>query len=597
MAIMATIEDNTSQASGNSTTARMRTADGLIGYVADYLETSLGSSGNGPLASTGFTVASSGGGYNVGDVLTQLGGTIAPGFSAYQVVVQSLGGGGAANSAAYLQGNIGTTGVPHYLTPPPNPITFGAGIGGLGSGVQVNITWSQLYPNGPYVPAGPPTIVSAGTLYSSLPGNYISISSSPGVTWSDPYGYVGVSWPPLQLYITSVGGGGIVTGVAIGGFIQAGGAAGDPLYIVAPTNPISFSGGSGSGYQLNATGYQNKGGAPVLAQWDLTTGAKTHETVSPFDATDLIYGPIAVRISDNHLFTINGLNRLYHIAPGLTLVGTYSATVGFPWTNLPAPWYSADTQTGISGQLDTRGAADMAVGQSRLAVFGAMDLRGSPYGVDIFDVSGANPAHVGTVNWPAYPQFPSPGLAPCLAIDPNDDATYVVTHGPASTKIGICKIASGSTSAVDVTPFVYTDYDFAGPEIPANDDWCVFCIDPVNRVLIFGGCTAHGSPNTYKITAYQLPGLTLLWHNDAFLLDGEFCTVGGNIVDGKWVTVVYGAYSGGSPGTAILTAFDVLTGAVGMTIDTATITNWSAVSAYALGAFVNCAQACVADGW
>lgn len=623
MGFTADILNNTSQSATNIASGQMVTADGQVGYVVDYVfsgQNDFGDTGTGFFSYISGSIVSQGAGYNIADILTQVGGTEFDSAPPYQEFVTGLDGSGGVQNAETWSQNSYYLGVPHYTTPPTNPISFD-GAGG-GTGLTIHQDWVQIYTNGPWIPSGLPSIVSPGTGYNVPPPD-LTITSAAGTRFTDGY-FSGVNtYPAYSLIVSSTGGSGAVTGVTQAGWLSFAGGNASPNYIAIPPNPDSWSGGSGSGQSLLSV-YARSGQAVTrLAQWDLTTGIKTFETSAgaPFDAWDWQFGPMAVRLSDNHLFAVNGYNKLYNIAPGLTVAGSYTRTSSFPYMIAGNPFMarSATYPNNFSARLDTtRAAPAIAVGTNRAYIFQTIDFSGLFGGIDVFDISSANPAPLRSALWPDFPVFPSPGPVPGMVVDPNDDSAYFTMFGPATTQFRIGKLTSSGTTVADTAAINPSDYVFQNTSSIAGgqDNCCVFALDPVNRILIFGGIVARITSPTrysqYKITAFSLPSMTVLWTNPDFRLTlrtdtvnghvgPQYNTVGGNIVNGKWVTVVYSGFSASSsstgPTSAILTSFNTTDGSVSQTVDTATITNYSAVIPNATAGYSNCNNAVVSQGW
>lgn len=186
-------------------------------------------------------IADPGSGYAVGDELTLSGGTFT---IAAMAQVTSVGGGGEVTGIRIRNAGL-------YQTAPSNDV---ATTGGGGSGCELTCDfdsngWTRRRADNVTGAAQSATVAAGGTGY--VQGDTITLSG-------------GTFTIPAQFTVTSVGGGGEVTAVAV---TEAG------AYTANPTDPVSTTGGTGTGCTLNVT----FGGSGERAVWLEGDGAGADE--------------------------------------------------------------------------------------------------------------------------------------------------------------------------------------------------------------------------------------------------------------------------------------------------------------------------------
>ena len=235
------------------------------------------------------SVAASGTGYSVGQVLTLIGGTY---ITAASLTVTSVSGGAITGVSVSTPGE--------YTALPANPVAVNSGA------ATFNVTWTSgvvtaLTHTNPasgyavgdvlYVVGGTATLPASvtvtqvdqnGSINQTVVNSNLSAVSSivvggTGYVVGDVLDISGMYSTPATLNVTSVGAGGVITGVSIANngvysllppntVVTTGGKGTGAVfsvtwvygqYSVEPSNPIAFTGGSSTGYTIN--GYWSSG--------------------------------------------------------------------------------------------------------------------------------------------------------------------------------------------------------------------------------------------------------------------------------------------------------------------------------------------------
>ena len=540
---------------------RMVSADGLVAYAATA-DTDLT---HGPYTTFTPTLVSGGAGYVQGTTFTALatitvsGGTPLTNFSALAFNDWTESG-GVINSLG-SQGNIATN--PFYLIPEPtNPATTTAGgpVGSSGgSGLTVNATFTQAWTNGPWtVSAGPTRQVNgtgyaAGEFFQPDTGNY------------QPY--LNLKYSLLYGGVASVAGG--VPSALTSGY-KPDYNADQTVYSVAPTGVLGLTGASGSGATCTVTYISLGTCAPRLIKWDLVNAVILSETaLNPFGSDDLAFGGMCVA-ANGDLYAINGKDTLHHINPStLAVLGSYMAPfLGQNYTN---PWQWAMGGWAIGGPRFNNpslqpyvgwATVNIAAGTNRLYSSGDLDSIGRLFGVDVFDISAANPALLRSIISPVQEGdqggFQVSGgfdLSQPMVVQNSTDTLYAIMSGvPGSSSLLLYKAGPSDTIFTDVTPSSWISNAYT-----LNFG---FAFDQTNNVLLVAfGETVAGT----TLYAYSIPSVTQLWTASIANFVPMNCFPQ-NIVGGKWRVLV--PTSGASNNRLI--DYDTLTGTTTIVADYAT---------------------------
>lgn len=195
-------------------------------------------------------------GYAAGDILTVAGGTFT---TAARIQVSSVSGAGAITGLnLYLPGD--------YTVAPSNPVSV---TGGYGSGATFNLNFG----------VGPVTLVGIGSGYTSAPTVTVvdrSISAATPVAAGTGYAVGNVLTLTGGTFVTAatvtvatIDGSGGVTSVTVT-------TGGD--YSVPPTNPVSVTGGAGSGATFNITMAPTSGASVTVSLTAVPTGGTSVAT-------------------------------------------------------------------------------------------------------------------------------------------------------------------------------------------------------------------------------------------------------------------------------------------------------------------------------
>jgi hypothetical protein len=359
------------------------------------------------LGSGSASVQSGGTGYTVGDVITLVGGTIAPSSSASTFTVTAVSG-GVITSVTPL--NFST-----YTALPTNPVSV---TGGTGTGATLNVTY--------YVAFGQPTITNAGSGYVE----------QPTVTFSGGGGSGAAAFATVggTTRIRSIGSAAGVSMAFQGplGFdiLQLDGSVASTVAETLLIQPTQFgrtnivAGGSANSQMwlsANGSGYINLGtnGTSLTTQARIThtasavnflnaTGGATGNAVifSSQGSDPNIWINYQTKGAGTHQFlSNNGGNTQFTIAHMASAVNFIQATGGVAGG---APAISAQgSDTNVNLSLTTKGAGIIYIGASNSAT--TSTIRMAPSGGNAFWV-GANNTSVNYLQVLGGPTGNSPQL-------------------------------------------------------------------------------------------------------------------------------------------------------------------------------------------